>query len=153
MQNHYKKAGKTMPRGQDAAGIIIMDDDQRVLLVHHTYGKKQWAIPGGMVEEGESAWDAATRELKEEINIAVNDMELSGLYFQPHKNRYIYTFKACTYQGQIEVDNREIDQCGFFPIDKLPSPISSFTVQRLTDAVTSNKTVFRVEEIATYRIL
>lgn len=78
-----------MGKGQDAAGIIVIDEERRVLLVHQTYGKKQWSVPGGMVEEGESAWDAASRELKEEINISVSEMELAGLYFQPHKNRLL----------------------------------------------------------------
>jgi len=142
-----------MQRGQDAAGIIILDENNRVLLVRHTYGKKQWGAPGGMVDEGESAWDAARRELKEEINITVNDMELAGLYFQPHKNRYIYNFKTHNFEGQLEVDNNEIDQFGFYPIDNLPSPISSFTVERLKDAVSSIRTVFREEDIETYKIL
>ncbi|WP_199624862.1 NUDIX hydrolase, partial [Paenibacillus alkalitolerans] len=106
-----------MERGQDAAGIIVIDDQDRVLLVHHTYGKKQWSVPGGMVEDGESVWEAAARELKEEINITAKDIEVSGLYFQPHKNRYIYTFRARTYEGRLEVDNTEIDNYGFFSLD------------------------------------
>ncbi len=141
-----------MERGQDASGIIIIDDQNRVLLVHHTYGKKQWSLPGGMVESEESAWDAAQRELKEEINITAIDMEFSGLYFQPHKNRYIYTFKACSFEGDIEVDNKEIDTYGFFNLDQLPKPISSFTAQRLIDAVNNHKTIFRDEKIDTYEI-
>ena len=139
-----------MQRGQDAAGIVIIDKDNRVLLVRHTYGKKQWSIPGGMVNDGESAWDAARRELKEEINITVSDMELSGLYFQPHKNRYIYVFRARTLEGRPEADQQEIDRYGFFSLDELPGPISSFTVGRLSDAVHQPKTVYRNEELATY---
>ncbi len=142
-----------MKRGQDAAGIIIIDDHQRVLLVRHAYGKRQWGAPGGMVEAGESAWDAAQRELKEEVNITIDEMELSGLYYQPHKNRYIYNFRAHAYVGEIQVDQMEIDRYGFFPIDQLPSPISSFTVQRLTDAVHYSKTVCRAEKLETYEIL
>lgn len=142
-----------MEKGQDAAGIIIIDELNRVLLVHQTYGKKAWSVPGGMVDEGESAWKAAIRELKEEVNITATDMEVSGMYFQPHKNRYIYTFKSYRYEGFIEVDNKEIDQYGFFNIEQLPSPISSFTAQRLRDAVRNEKTIFREEMIEDYKIL
>ncbi|RAP76142.1 NUDIX domain-containing protein [Paenibacillus montanisoli] len=142
-----------MKKGTDAAGIIIIDKYDRVLLVHQTYGKKQWSIPGGMVDEGESAWGAAARELKEEAGISVSEMDLSGLYFQPHKNRYIYTFKARSYEGVIQVDDDEIDQYGFFPLDALPRPISTFTAQRLADAVRENKTVFKEESLANYQIL
>ncbi|WP_308639371.1 NUDIX domain-containing protein [Paenibacillus silvisoli] len=143
-----------MDKGIDASGIVIIDEQNRVLLVRQTYGKEKWSIPGGMVDEGESAWVAAVRELKEEAGISVSgDMELSGLYFQPHKNRYIYTFKARGYEGVIQVDNDEVDQYGFFPLDALPRPISSFTVQRLTDAVRESKTIFKDESLNDYHIL
>ncbi|RKN84098.1 NUDIX hydrolase [Paenibacillus ginsengarvi] len=142
-----------MQRAQDAAGIVVMDAQKRVLLVHQTYGKRVWALPGGMVEEGESAWQAAARELKEETDIAVPHMELSGLYFQPHKNRYIFTFTATEYEGEIKVDQKEIDQYGFFDLDHLPKPISSFTIQRLIDAVTSKGAVYKEETLDTYRIV
>jgi len=114
---------------------------------------RSWALPGGMVDEGESAWDAAIRELKEETMLDVKSMELSGLYFQPHKNRYIYTFKAFEYEGAVEVDNKEIDEYGFFDVDDLPRPISSFTVQRLKDALSNKKTIFKEEKIELYEIL
>jgi ADP-ribose pyrophosphatase YjhB (NUDIX family) len=140
-----------LQRGQDASGIIIIDDLKRVLLVHQTYGNKLWSLPGGMVDEGETAWNAATRELNEEVNIYVNEMELSGLYFQPHRNRYVYTFKAYKYEGNIQVDNKEIDEYGFFSIDRLPSPISTFTVGRLIDAINNNKAVFKEENKVNYQ--
>ncbi|MCQ6557231.1 NUDIX hydrolase [Paenibacillus mendelii] len=142
-----------MQKGQDASGIIIIDKHNRVLLVHQTYGIKSWSIPGGMVEDGESVWDAAARELKEETNISAVDMEVSGMYFQPHKNRYIYTFKAFEYEGVITVDNKEIDQYGFYSIEELPKPISSFTVQRIKDALANTKVIFRDEQIDSYEIL
>lgn len=142
-----------MEKGQDASGIILIDSLNRVLLVHQTYGRKVWSIPGGMVELGESAWQAAERELKEEANIVAEAIELAGVYFQPHRNRYIYTFKASKYVGDIQVDHKEIDKYGFFDLDSLPRPISSFTAQRLKDAVTSSKAVFKEEDRATYHIL
>jgi 8-oxo-dGTP pyrophosphatase MutT (NUDIX family) len=142
-----------MEKGQDASGIVIIDELNRVLLVHHTYGMKQWGVPGGMVDDGESAWDAAIRELKEEINIRALNLEIAGMYFQPHKNRYVYTFKAKEYEGIIEVDNKEIDQFGFFSVEELPRPISSFTVQRIKDAISNTKAVFREEKIETYEVL
>jgi ADP-ribose pyrophosphatase YjhB (NUDIX family) len=142
-----------MQRGQDAAGIIIIDEQDRVLLVHQTYGKKQWATPGGMVEEGESAWEAAARELKEEINLTVSGMELSGMYFQPHTNRYVYLFRARSFEGAPEIDQKEIDQFGFFSLDNLPRPISSFTAKRIWDAVHNTKTVFRNEHLMDYELL
>ena len=56
---------------------IVLDDRKRMLLVRqHHDGKDIWMVPGGTIEEGESAADAALREVKEETNL---DIGLDGL--------------------------------------------------------------------------
>ena len=56
---------------------IVLDDDQRMLLVRqHHDGKDIWMVPGGGIEEGESAAEAAVREVKEETDL---DIGLDGL--------------------------------------------------------------------------
>jgi 8-oxo-dGTP pyrophosphatase MutT (NUDIX family) len=107
---------------------------KRVLLVHHTYGAKAWSLPGGMVEDGESAWEAAVRECSEEISIQVTDMVMTGMYFHPHRNAYAFVFRAEMSQGELIVDGMEIDEYGFFDLDTLPVPLSNFTVERIRDA-------------------
>ena len=49
----------------------IFDKQGRVLLVHQTYAGSKWACPGGVVEENESPWVAAVREVKEETRLDV----------------------------------------------------------------------------------
>lgn len=142
-----------MERTHDAAGVAIINERKQVLLVHQTYGKKQWSLPGGVVEGGESAWEAAVRECKEEINIVVTEMELSGVYFMSHRNGYIFTFRSDSYQGQVSVDNKEIDDYGFFSLDNLPRPISNFTVERILHAINKTSTVFIDQHIKDYKIL
>ncbi|MFB6471264.1 NUDIX hydrolase [Paenibacillus glucanolyticus] len=48
----------------DCSGFAIFDEEGKVLLVHQTYGKKKWCLPGGQQFEGESAWDTAIRNVK-----------------------------------------------------------------------------------------
>ena len=56
---------------------IVLDDRKRMLLVRqHHDGKDIWMVPGGTIEEGESAADAALREVKEETTL---DIGLDGL--------------------------------------------------------------------------
>ncbi|MDX2319349.1 MAG: 8-oxo-dGTP diphosphatase MutT [Moritella sp.] len=55
-----------------AAGIIVRD--QQVFLSKRSSQQHQgdkWEFPGGKVESGESALEALTRELKEEVNLEV----------------------------------------------------------------------------------
>ncbi len=53
-------------RKRMAAGVLFRDRENRVLLVEPSY-KPNWEIPGGAVEEDESPWEAASRELSEEL--------------------------------------------------------------------------------------
>ncbi|MEU8628872.1 NUDIX domain-containing protein [Streptomyces sp. NPDC048669] len=51
-----------------AAGVLLFDEDGRVLLVDPTY-KPGWEFPGGIVESGEAPAQAGIREVAEEIGI------------------------------------------------------------------------------------
>lgn len=66
---------RELPKKRIGAGVIIVDEGMRVLLVEPTY-KDSWEIPGGMVELGESPRDAAKRECLEELGF---DIEIGRL--------------------------------------------------------------------------
>jgi 8-oxo-dGTP pyrophosphatase MutT (NUDIX family) len=51
-----------------AAGVLLFDEDDRVLLVDPTY-KPGWEFPGGIVERGEPPARAGMREVAEELGI------------------------------------------------------------------------------------
>ncbi|MEW1660949.1 MULTISPECIES: NUDIX domain-containing protein [unclassified Streptomyces] len=51
-----------------AAGVLLFDDQDRVLLVDPTY-KPGWEFPGGIVEPGEAPAHAAVREVAEELGL------------------------------------------------------------------------------------
>jgi ADP-ribose pyrophosphatase YjhB (NUDIX family) len=53
-------------RKRMAAGVLFRDQEDRVLLVEPSY-KPNWELPGGAVEVDESPWEAASRELAEEL--------------------------------------------------------------------------------------
>ena len=55
-----------------AAGAVVLDDDDRVLLVgqhRYTLDSYSWEIPEGGVPAGEAALDGAQRELREETGV------------------------------------------------------------------------------------
>ncbi|WP_327181595.1 NUDIX hydrolase [Streptomyces sp. NBC_01334] len=56
-----------------AAGVLLFDDQDRVLLVDPTY-KPGWEFPGGVVEPGEAPARAGVREVEEETGIRLDDV-------------------------------------------------------------------------------
>ncbi|MFK4071724.1 NUDIX domain-containing protein [Streptomyces sp. NPDC029674] len=55
-----------------AAGVLLFDEQDRVLLVDPTY-KAGWEFPGGVVEPGEAPAHAGVREVAEETGIQLTD--------------------------------------------------------------------------------
>lgn len=64
------QASVAYPRKRIGAGLVAVDDRQRILLVEPTY-KEHWEIPGGLVEAGESPRNALGREVIEEFGFDV----------------------------------------------------------------------------------
>ncbi|PKW06163.1 ADP-ribose pyrophosphatase YjhB, NUDIX family [Streptomyces sp. 1222.5] len=56
-----------------AAGVLLFDEEDRVLLVDPTY-KPGWEFPGGVVERGEAPARAGMREVAEETGIRLQDV-------------------------------------------------------------------------------
>jgi 8-oxo-dGTP pyrophosphatase MutT (NUDIX family) len=62
------------PTGETvAAGVLLFDEDDRVLLVDPTY-KPGWEFPGGVVEPGEAPARAGIREVAEELGLELSDV-------------------------------------------------------------------------------
>ena len=62
------------PTGETvAAGVLLFDDRDRVLLVDPTY-KPGWEFPGGVVEPGEAPARAGMREVAEETGLDLRDV-------------------------------------------------------------------------------
>ncbi len=46
-------------------------NDGQVLLVRHTYGPREWELPGGGLRRGEDALSGVRREVREELGIEI----------------------------------------------------------------------------------
>ncbi|MFD9304320.1 NUDIX domain-containing protein [Streptomyces sp. NPDC060048] len=66
-----------------AAGVLLFDDADRVLLVDPTY-KAGWEFPGGVVEPGEAPARAGMREVQEELGLELElPPELLAVDWEP----------------------------------------------------------------------
>ena len=75
--NFCKKIHYENPK--PTATLICMNEN-KLLLVRRAIepGKGEWGLPGGFIELGETANEAAIRELKEETNLKGNPIRLLG---------------------------------------------------------------------------
>lgn len=84
------------------AGCVITDTSGKVLLIHrNTVRLKQWEMPGGKVEDGETLPEAAIRETLEEIGVQVRIVKpLGGTQFEDNGTLWDYSwFKAEIIEG------------------------------------------------------
>ncbi len=108
-----------------AAFGAIFDPQGRVLLIQRS-DNRLWAMPGGMVEVGETAAQAAEREIWEETGVRVRAEQLIGIYDnRAHGGRapfqtYMVGFLCAHVSGTPHPTSEALD-VGYFTEDALPS--------------------------------
>lgn len=73
-----------LPAIPASAGALIFDGHGRLLILKPTY-KQGWTIPGGVMEAGETPWQACQREAGEETGLVVTRGRLVCVDFRPPK--------------------------------------------------------------------
>ncbi|HEY8635722.1 MAG TPA: NUDIX hydrolase [Candidatus Limnocylindrales bacterium] len=130
--------GNPVQRTAVGAAFVIFDGDDRVLLVHHTYGRLNWELPGGGSEPGEAPDETARRELLEETGLRAELDHLTGVYFEPDHDLgpMLHFVFRCRWHDRLDpvASSPEVSDVDFWPLDDLPRPISDFTERRIRDA-------------------
>jgi phosphoglycolate phosphatase len=107
-------------------GALIYDDEGRVLMIRTHKWSNLWGIPGGKIKTGETAGDALRRELKEETNLEVEDIEFvlvqdcirSSEFYRPaHFVLLNYTCRRGSGCGEVRL-NEEAQEFRWLPLDE-----------------------------------
>lgn len=116
------------------AFALIFNDNGEILLCHRR-DIDAWNLPGGGVEHGESPWEAAVRETREEVGLTVEVVRLAGVYSKPDQKDVVFSFVCRIVGGEI-VTSDEADDARYFPVQQLPANTLPKQAQRIQDAVT-----------------
>jgi 8-oxo-dGTP diphosphatase len=76
--------------------LILKDDNSKILLVRRKNDpfKGMLSIPGGFINEGETAEDAMMREAKEETSLVVEPLAILGVYSDPQRDPRMHTISV-----------------------------------------------------------
>jgi 8-oxo-dGTP pyrophosphatase MutT (NUDIX family) len=125
------------------AYTVVFDAQRRVLLCHRR-DFDAWNLPGGGVDDGESPWDAAIREAREEVGIDIEIVRLTGIYWKPQKDDLVFNFEGRIVAG-VPATSDEADDVGFFAVDALPANTAPLQVERIQDALAGGPPLLRTQ--------
>ncbi len=112
--------------GPRATADVIIEVGGRIVLVQRKNPPPGWAIPGGFIDPGERAEDAAVREAFEETGLLVTLTGLLGVYSDPSRDPRGHTISA-VYIGRAEGEPAGGDDAAaasLFGEEELPSPLA-----------------------------
>jgi 8-oxo-dGTP pyrophosphatase MutT (NUDIX family) len=131
-----------LPRKRAISQLLLRDPDGRVLLCQLTY-KQDWDLPGGVVEVGESPLVAVTREVEEELGLALPAGPLLLTDWLPPWSGWDDALclvfdggvHAASLTGSIVKQAREIRSAEFCGPDEVRERCADFTARRIESAL------------------
>ena len=137
---HCRKQSKRYRNPIPTVDIIIQIED-RIVLIERRNQPFGWALPGGFVDYDESLEEAAIREAREETGLTVEDLRQFRAYSDPdrdprqHNISLVFTAEA---SGEpLAGDDAKVAR--LFYLDNLPTQLCFDHAQILRDYVVGKK--------------
>ncbi len=120
---------------EPTVGALIFNAEGKLFLMRSHKWKGKWVVPGGHIELGERMEDALRREVKEETNLDIRDLEF--ICFQEFicddrfwkASHFIFFDYACRTDSTEVRLNEEAEEYVWVTVDEaLALPLEHYTV-------------------------
>ncbi len=115
---------------------ILFHRPGKVLLIRRKNPPFGWALPGGFIDYGESAEQAAAREAKEETGLEMRNLRQFRVYSQPGRDPRFHTLTVVFTAepgGEIRAGD-DAAQVQWFALDQLPPEMAFDHAKIIADA-------------------
>lgn len=125
------------PRFSPAVMVLIQNEDQILLARSPHFQPGYYSAIAGFIDIGETAEQAAHREVKEELGLEIRDLEYFSTQTWPFPDSFMIAFKAKYHGGELKLDEIEIEDARWFSPHELPQlpPYSSIARQLIESAL------------------
>jgi len=99
-------------------GVLFNDAGQVLLVEHVLHPRMPWGLPGGWIDHNEDPAEAVVRELKEELNLSVDIVQVITV----EKTEYNHTdvaFLCRVTAGELHLSH-ELLNYGWYDLDTMP---------------------------------
>lgn len=126
--------------GHGVSVMVLVSRGDEVLLARAAHFKKGvFSVLAGFIDAGESAEDAAVREVQEEVGLKVCDLRYFGTQSWSPAGAFIVGFTALYESGELCVDHNELEEARWFNARTLPDlPAESCLATQMIRAFLSN---------------
>lgn len=134
MRRCARDRSEHFPRTDPAVIVAIVGADDRILLANNfQWEENRYSTVAGFVEAGESAEEAAVREIQEEVGVHMHALEYFSSQSWPFPRSLMLGFIGYTNDVAATPDNKEVREARWFGREELQAAVLS------GEAIVSNR--------------
>lgn len=122
---------------------VLFENDQGQILLQKRMDDGKWGTHGGAVEIDESVQECLQREIREELNLTIDETTLLGIYSGKfyhhvypngdHVSCIDIVYVCHKYHGEMKLQKEEVSEVKWFSKEDLPDEICDNSRQPIKD--------------------